>query len=229
MVMPSLSSFEKPPLRATIIPVTPLRQNCSLIWCHETKVGAIIDPGGDLPLILDSIAKYGVSVEKILITHGHFDHCGAAAVLSRTLNIPIIGPHKADQFWIDQIPENAQQYGFEAESFIPNSWLNDLDKIDLGNQIIITRHCPGHTPGHVVFHHAPSRLSIVGDVLFKDSIGRSDFPGGDPQALITSITEKLWPMGNETAFIPGHGRPSTFGAERAHNPFVADAVLARMP
>ncbi|TQL17210.1 glyoxylase-like metal-dependent hydrolase (beta-lactamase superfamily II) [Zymomonas mobilis] len=223
--MSSLSTSKTAPLQAMVIPVTPLRQNCSLLYCSETMQGAVVDPGGDIPAILDAIAKKQISIEKILITHGHFDHCGGAAALSRILDCPIIGPNKADQFWIDQIPENARQYGFEGEVFSPDQWLEDKDEITIGHQCLIVRHCPGHTPGHVVFYNADSHLAVVGDVLFRNSIGRSDFTGGDHNALIKSIIEKLWPMGRDTAFIPGHGRPSTFGTERDHNPFIADTGL----
>ena len=216
----------EPPLKAAMIPVTPLAQNCSLIWCTQTNQAAVVDPGGDLPKIHAAIAKAGVTVEKILITHGHIDHCGEAGALARALGVPIEGPHEADRFWIARLAEDGRAWGLAGESFEPDRWLDEGDVVRVGALELAVYHCPGHTPGHVVFHHAPSRLALVGDVLFEGSIGRTDFPLSDHAALIESIVTKLWPLGDDTVFIPGHGRPSRFGIERQTNGFVADSVLA---
>ncbi|OQW44107.1 MAG: hypothetical protein A4S16_04665 [Proteobacteria bacterium SG_bin6] len=218
--------MSEPPLKAAMIPVTPLAQNCSLIWCAQTNRAAVVDPGGDLPRIHAAIAQAGVQVEKILITHGHIDHCGEAGALAAQLGVPIEGPHEADRFWIARLAEDGRAWGLRGESFEPDRWLVEGDKVTLGALELAVYHCPGHTPGHVVFHHAPSRLALVGDVLFEGSIGRTDFPMGDHAALIESIVTKLWPLGDDTVFIPGHGRPSRFGIERQTNGFVADSVLA---
>ena len=215
-----------PPLQAAIIPVTPLQQNCSLIWCTATMRGAFVDPGGDLPKLRAAIAQSGVTIEKILLTHGHIDHCGQAGMLGEELGVPIEGPHEEDRFWIARLEEDGRSYGIDAKSFEPDRWLSQGDSVPLGDLTFAVHHCPGHTPGHVVFHHAPSKLAIVGDVLFAGSIGRTDFPRGSHQALIDSITRELWPMGGDTVFIPGHGPASTFARERASNPFVGDAALA---
>ncbi|HET9510306.1 MAG TPA: MBL fold metallo-hydrolase [Sphingomonas sp.] len=217
----------QPPLKATIIPVTPLQQNCTLFWCTQTMRAAVVDPGGDLPRIRQAIAQAGVTVEKILITHGHLDHCGGAAALARELNVPIEGPHEADRFWIARLDDDSRTWGVPAEVFEPNRWLDDGQQVTIGDLTLDVYLCPGHTPGHVVFHHPPSKLAIVGDVLFQGSVGRTDFPMSDPQALITSIVTKLWPLGDDTVFLPGHGGVSSFGAERANNPFVGDAALGR--
>lgn len=217
----------QPPLKATIIPVTPLQQNCTLFWCTQTMRAAVVDPGGDLPRIRQAIAQAGVTVEKILITHGHLDHCGGAAALARELNVPIEGPHEADRFWIARLDDDSRTWGVPAEVFEPNRWLDDGQQVTIGDLTLDVYLCPGHTPGHVVFHHPPSKLAIVGDVLFQGSVGRTDFPMSDPQALITSIVIKLWPLGDDTVFLPGHGGVSNFGAERANNPFVGDAALGR--
>lgn len=215
-----------PPLQAVIIPVTPLQQNATLIWCTETMRGAFTDPGGDLDHLLGVAKERGVTIEKLLVTHGHIDHCGETGVLARRLGVPIEGPHPDDKFWIDMNPTVGAQYGIRgAEAFTPDRWLQHGDKVTVGKLVLDVYHCPGHTPGHIVFHHAPSKLAIVGDVLFQGSIGRTDFPKGDYQALITSITRHLWPLGHETVFIPGHGPVSTFGRERQSNPFVGDAVV----
>ncbi len=216
-----------PPLRAAIIPVTPLRQNCSLLWCTETMLGAFVDPGGDLDRLKAAAAQHGVSVEKILLTHGHIDHCGQAGILAAELEVPIEGPHEDDLFWISKLAEDGQRYGINGKPFQSDRYLVDGDTVTVGKLVLNVRHCPGHTPGHVVFHHPPSHLAIVGDVLFQGSIGRTDFPRGNHQQLLDSITGRLWPMGDETRFIPGHGPMSTFGHERASNPFVADHVLER--
>jgi glyoxylase-like metal-dependent hydrolase (beta-lactamase superfamily II) len=216
----------QPPLRAAIIPVTPLQQNCTLLWCTATRRGALVDPGGDLPKLREAIAKTGVTIEKILITHGHIDHCGEAGILAKELGVPIEGPQEADRFWISRLEEDGRNYGVNGQVFEPDRWLHHGDRVTVGNLTLDVIHCPGHTPGHVVFHHRPSRLAIVGDVLFQGSIGRTDFPMGNHQDLLDAITQRLWPLGNDTLFVPGHGPTSTFGQERQTNMFVADRVLA---
>jgi hydroxyacylglutathione hydrolase len=218
--------MSEPPLKAAIIPVTPLQQNCTLLWCTQTLRGAFIDPGGDLPRLKAAAQQAGVTIEKILLTHGHIDHCGGAGAFAAELGVSIEGPHEADRYWIDRLADDGAKYGIAGRPFEPSRWLVDTDRVNLGNLTLEVRHCPGHTPGHVVFHHSESKLALVGDVLFRGSIGRWDFPHGDQQQLITSITTRLWPMGDETAFVPGHGPMSTFGYERQTNPFVGDAALA---
>jgi len=215
-----------PPMRVAIIPVTGLQQNCSLIWCTATMRGAFIDAGGDIDRLKAAAVKMGVTIEKLLVTHGHLDHCGQTGVLAQELGVPIEGPHEEDRFWIAQLDDDGPRWGIPAATFEPDRWLVDGDLVHVGNLELNVFHCPGHTPGHIVFHHAPSQLAIVGDVLFKGSIGRTDFPRGDHATLIRSITEKLWPLGGDTMFVPGHGETSRFSYERATNPFVADAVLA---
>ncbi len=210
-------------MKALIIPVTPFAQNCSLIWCEETMKGAVIDPGGDLDHILSAAKDQKVEIEKILITHGHLDHAGGTQELREKLDVPVEGPHKADKFWIDQLPEQCARYGFPPSfAFTPDRWLNDGDSVTVGNVELDVVHCPGHTPGHVVFISKSDRVAIVGDVLFQGSIGRTDFPQGNHDDLINSIRNKLWPLGDDIAFVPGHGNMSTFGQERQSNPFVAD-------
>jgi len=216
----------EPPLKAAIIPVTPLQQNCTLLWCTATMRGAFVDPGGDLPRLKGAAEQAGVTIEKILLTHGHIDHCGGAGIFAEQLGVAIEGPHRHDMFWIERLEQDGLKYGVVGRPFEPSRWLEDGDCVSVGELTLDVRHCPGHTPGHVVFHHAESNLALVGDLLFKGSVGRWDFPRGDRQQLIQSITEKLWPMGDETAFVPGHGPMSTFGHERRTNPFVGDAVLA---
>ena len=215
-----------PPLKVAIIPVTPLQQNCCLVWCTRTMKGAFTDPGGDLERLKAAAAAQGVTIEKLLLTHGHIDHCGSAKILAEELGVPIEGPHEADRFWISRLDDDGKRWGIEGKPFEPDRWLVDGDTVTVGDLTFDVRHCPGHTPGHVVFHHPESKLAIVGDVLFKGSIGRWDFPMGNHQQLIESITQRLWPMGGETAFIPGHGPMSTFAHERATNPLVGDAALA---
>ncbi len=216
---------DQPPLRATIIPVTPLQQNCTLIWCTATMKAAVVDPGGDLPRIRDAIAKAGVTVEKILLTHGHIDHAGEAKPLADELGVPIEGPHEADRFWIARLDEDGRNYGIRGVVFEPDRWLEDGDTVTIGDLTLDVYLTPGHTPGHVIFHHAPSKFAQVGDVLFQGSIGRTDFPLGSHDDLIRSVVEKLWPLGDVT-FVPGHGPASTFAHERRTNPFVGDAALA---
>ena len=215
-----------PPLRAAIVPVTPLQQNCSLVWCTATMRGAFVDPGGDLPKLKAAMAQHGVTVEKIILTHGHIDHCGEAGTLATELGVPIEGPHEADRFWIARLDEDGRQYGIAGHVFEPDRWLDEGDQVTVGDLTLDVYHTPGHTPGHVIFHHRDSKLALVGDVLFAGSVGRTDFPMSDPGALIESIVTRLWPLGEETAFIPGHGPMSSFARERQHNPFVGDAVLA---
>ena len=214
------------PIRAIVAPVTPLQQNCTIVWCVATNRAAVIDPGGETPRILQAIHDNNLSVEKIWITHGHMDHAGGAAALKAATGAMIEGPHRDDQFWIDQIEDSGRKYGVPgAKNFTPDRWLEDGDEVTLGETRFLVRHCPGHTPGHVVFVQPEARFAQVGDVLFKGSIGRTDFPKGNYEQLIASITEKLWPLGSDVAFVPGHGPMSTFGAERKTNPFVADVVL----
>ncbi len=214
------------PIRAAIVPVTPLQQNCTLLWCTATMRGAFVDPGGDLPLLVAAAAQHGVTVEKILLTHGHIDHCGEAKPLAEQLGVGIEGPHEADRFWIARLDEDGKRWGMRGVPFEPSRWLAEGDTVTVGDAVLDVYETPGHTPGHVIFHHAPSRFALVGDVLFRGSVGRTDFPLSDHDALIRSVVTKLWPLGDDTAFVPGHGPGSTFAHERATNPFVGDRVLA---
>jgi len=210
-------------IKYQIVPVTPFEQNCTLLWCDETMQAAVVDPGGDLPRILDAVKKNGVVLEKILVTHGHIDHAGGVADLVERLSLPVEGPQREDQFWIDGMPQQSRVYGFPpVRAFTPDRWLEQGDSVRVGNLELQVLHCPGHTPGHVVFFNAPGRLALVGDVLFKGSIGRTDFPKGDFATLIASIHDRLWPLGDDVKFIPGHGPMSSFGAERQSNPFCGD-------
>jgi hydroxyacylglutathione hydrolase len=215
-----------PPLRCAIVPVTPIQQNCTLVWCTATMKAAVVDPGGDLPRIRAAIAQAGVTVEKVLLTHGHIDHAGAAKPLAAELGVPIEGPAEADRFWLARLDDDGRQWGIEGTPFEPDRWLAERDQVTVGDLVLDVYETPGHTLGHVVFHHPPSRFALVGDVLFQGSVGRSDLPGGDHAQLIESIVTKLWPLGSETAFVPGHGQPSTFAHERASNMFVSDRALA---
>jgi len=211
-------------LQYLIIPVTPFQQNCSLLWCDQTQKAAVVDPGGDLPRILAEVERLGLALEQIWLTHAHIDHAGGTGELARQKGLPIVGPHPGDQFWIDGLAHQARMFGFApAEPFVPTRWLHDGDTVQIGHSSLQVRHCPGHTPGHVVFYSAEAKRAFVGDVLFAGSIGRTDFPQGDHDTLIASIRERLWPMGDDTVFIPGHGPESSFGRERRSNPYVADA------
>ncbi len=213
-------------LRVEVVVVTPFQQNCSVVWCSETLKGAVIDPGGDTEKIITLIEKFRIKIEKILLTHGHLDHAGGAAKLKRELGIPVIGPHKADDFWLQGIEKQGLSYGFiGAENCTPDQWLNEGEIIIVGRETLSVYHCPGHTPGHVIFYHKDSGLAFVGDVIFKGSIGRTDFPQGNHADLINSITHKLWPLGEETRFVSGHGGISNFAEERKTNPFVSDQAL----
>ena len=213
-------------LRYQVIPVTPFQQNCTVFWNPDTMKGAVVDPGGDLDVILKFVDETGITLEKILCTHGHLDHVGAVAELSQEQSLPIIGPHIEDKFWIDGLPEAAKMFNFpEGRVFEPDQWLADGDSVEAAGKVFQVIHCPGHTPGHVVVYHAEDKIAMVGDVIFQGSIGRTDFPKGNHQDLIDSITGKLWPLGMETTFVPGHGPTSTFGQEKLANPFVSDTAL----
>lgn len=215
-------------MKFAIIPVTGFQQNSTLLWDEATLKGAVVDPGGDLDVILGEADRHGVTLEKILLTHGHIDHAGATAELARQRSLPIEGPHREEAFWIDQLPAQSQRFGFPpSEAFTPDRWLEHGDTVTVGNETLQVLHTPGHTPGHVAFFHAPSRVAIVGDVLFQGSIGRTDFPRGDFETLVRSIRERLWPLGDDVTFIPGHGPVSTFGRERATNPYVGDSAAPK--
>lgn len=206
-----------------IIPVTAFAQNCSLIWCEETSQGALVDPGGDATRIKNELAQKKITVTQILLTHGHLDHVGAAAELARHLGVPIIGPQKEDEFWLQGLPEQSRMFGLaECPALTPDRWLEEGDSVQVGNITLQIFHCPGHTPGHIVFFAEKSRLLVSGDVVFKGGVGRSDFPRGDHAQLIDSIKRKLLPLGDDITFIPGHGPLSTLGYERLHNPFLQD-------
>jgi len=220
-----LTVFDLIAMKFRVIPVTPFEQNCTLLWCEKTLHGAVVDPGGDLPKILVAIAEEGVTIDKLLLTHGHIDHAGGTAELAKKLGVPIEGPHSEDTFLLEELPRQSQRYGFPlAASFIPDRWLNEGDSVKIGEEVLSVLHTPGHTPGHLVYFNPLTKLALVGDVLFRGSIGRTDFPRGDHDTLISSIREKLFPLGDEVAFIPGHGAMSTFGNERSFNPFVGDSA-----
>jgi hydroxyacylglutathione hydrolase len=206
--------------RAAIIPVTPFQQNCTLLWSEESRRGAVIDPGGDLDRIAEAVAETGMTAEKILLTHGHIDHAGGAAELKERLGVPIEGPHRADQPLLEHLAETGRAYGMEARAVTPDRWLEEGDEVAVGELTFNILHCPGHSPGSVVFVNAADRFAIVGDVLFRGSVGRTDLPGGSHEALIDAIRTKLLPLGDDVAFICGHGPTSTIGEERASNPFL---------
>ena len=207
-------------MELTFLPVTPYQQNCALVWDAKGRA-ALIDPGGEADRLLAEVAQRGLKLEKILLTHGHLDHVGAAAEIRELLGIPIIGPQREEQFWLDLLPHQAELFNFPpAVAFTPDQWLDDGDRVEVGSLRFDVLHCPGHTPGHVVFYQPDAQLAFVGDVLFKGSIGRTDFPRGDHAALLAAIREKLFPLGDDVRFVPGHGAMSTFGHERRENPFV---------
>ncbi len=209
------------PMKVLIVPVTSFMQNCTLLCCEKTSQAAVVDPGGDMDRILMVAEQEGVVITKILLTHAHIDHAGATAELSQQLKLPIEGPHLDDKFWIDALPEQSKMFGFPAvETFTPDRWLKQGDTVSFGEVELEVHHCPGHTPGHVIFFHPGTKVAIVGDVLFKGSIGRTDFPKGDHKTLIDSIRMRLWPLGDDVEFVPGHGPVSTFGEERKTNPYV---------
>ena len=208
-------------LQYRTLPVTAFRQNCSLLWDDATMEGVLVDPGGDVPLLIATAEELGVTLAQIWLTHAHIDHAGGVAELVARRGLPVIGPHPDDQFLIDGLAEQARAFGFPpAGAFVPQRWLQGGDTVALGAHVFQVRHCPGHTPGHVIFHNAEMNRAFVGDVLFAGSVGRTDFPRSDPQALIHSIVTQLWPLGDATVFVPGHGPESTFGRERKSNPYV---------
>jgi hydroxyacylglutathione hydrolase len=210
-------------MQFAVVPVTAFEQNCTLLWCDATQQAAVVDPGGNLERIEAALSKRGLSLAKVLVTHGHCDHAGAVRELATQHAVPIEGPQREDAFWIDKLEQQSQMFGLPpARPFTPTRWLEHGDTVSLGNEVLEVLHCPGHTPGHVVFFHRPSHLAIVGDVLFNGSIGRTDFPRGDHDTLIASIKERLWPLGDDVRFIPGHGPMSSFGEERRNNPYVGD-------
>ncbi len=203
------------------IPVTAFDQNCSLVWCSDTHEAALIDPGGDMAKLLAAVKDRGLTLKAIWLTHAHIDHAGATGTIARTERLPIVGPHPGDQFWIDALPQQSQMFGFpQAEAFAPTQWLKDGDTVTLGQHTLQVLHCPGHTPGHVVFFEPGTRHAFVGDVLFAGSIGRTDFPQGNHADLINAIKGKLLPLGDDITFTPGHGPESTFGEERRFNPYL---------
>lgn len=210
-------------MNVVIVPVTPFQQNCSIWVCEQTGRAAVVDPGGEIERIVDEVAATGAVLEKILLTHTHIDHAGGVAELAERTGVPIEGPQREDQFWIDLLEEQARMFGFPpSRAFTPSRWLEDGDTVTVGALNLRVLHCPGHTPGHVVFFEPGARIAAVGDVLFRGSIGRSDFPRGNHAQLIASIREKLFPLGDDVRFIPGHGPTSTLGEERRGNPYVAD-------
>lgn len=217
------------PIGVLVSPVTPLQQNCTIVWCTQTKKAAVIDPGASAQALYEEIQRRGLTLEAIWITHGHLDHAGGAQDLKEISGVDITGPHIADQFWIDMLAEQGLRWGIpDARTFVPARWLEDGDVLTLGETEWEVYHCPGHTPGHVIFFNRKARFAQVGDVLFKGSIGRTDFPQSSHENLISSIRTKLWPLGSDVTFIPGHGPHSTFGAERQSNPFVGDNARSVM-
>lgn len=218
-------SQTQPQIQVRIVPVTPLQQNCSLIWDTATKHAAFVDPGGDIDKLQGALDHFGLTLKRIWLTHGHLDHAGAAAELRERTGVKVEGPHIDDQFWLDQIEDSARKYGMSGgRNVTPDRYLKDGDVLELAGVTFDVVHTPGHTPGHVVIYNRMAHVAFVGDVLFAGSIGRTDFPRGNHQQLIDSITGKLWPLGDDITFVPGHGPTSTFGQERRTNPFVADRL-----
>ncbi|MCA8897840.1 MAG: MBL fold metallo-hydrolase [Hyphomonas sp.] len=216
----------KPKMEIRIIPVTPLQQNTSMIWSTETMEGVFVDPGGEVDRLMEAARQHGVKIVAVWLTHGHLDHAGAATAVSQRTGCPIIGPHKDDQWLLDDIEAQGAKYGItDGKNVRPTRYLHDGDELDLAGNKFHVVHTPGHTPGHVVIYSKEGHLAFVGDVLFRGSIGRTDFPRGNHNQLIDSIVQKLWPLGSQMRFVPGHGPMSTFGQERQDNPFVGDHVV----
>jgi len=218
-------SQAQPPFEVRVVPVTPFQQNCSIIKAPSGKA-AVVDPGGEPEKILQAAEEFGATIEQIWLTHGHLDHAGGAEAVKRKTGAPIIGPHEEDTFWLDEIADHWARYGQPGmgENCAPDKWLKDGDTLELDGVKFGVAYTPGHTPGHVVIYHEGAKIAFVGDVLFAGSIGRTDFPRGDHETLIKSITQKLWPLGEDMQFVPGHGPTSTFGRERQSNPFVGDSI-----
>jgi hydroxyacylglutathione hydrolase len=213
-------------VKLAIIPVTPFQQNCSLVVCDRTNHAALIDPGGDVDVLMGAVARSGATLSKVIVTHGHVDHCGGAKAIAERAGVSIEGPHRDDAFLLAGLESQGRNFGIAgARNFTPERWLDEGDEVTVGEIRFEVRHCPGHTPGHVVLVQPESHVAFVGDVLFQGSIGRTDFPRGDHATLIRSITTKLWPLGDDVEFVPGHGPTSTFGDERRSNPFVGDDAL----
>jgi len=212
-------------LKALIQPVTPFQQNASIIYCSNTNKCAIVDPGGDIEILLEIAKNNNLIPEKILLTHGHIDHAGGATELSEILKVEIHGPHIEDKFLLDELQKQGEMFGLPSKDCKPDVWLDEGDIVELGDEKLDVYFCPGHTPGHIIFYNEANKLALVGDVLFNGSIGRTDLPGGNHNQLIISVKDKLWPLGKEIEFIPGHGPMSTFEAERLSNPFVSDQTL----
>jgi len=213
-------------MKAMIVPVTAFGQNCTILWCQKTQEAVVVDPGGDIEHIVASVNAKRLKVVKILLTHGHIDHAGAAGALKADLGVDVVGPHEDDAFLLDKLPDMAQNYGFPAcESLKPDQWLKDGDTVSFGEEVLKVIHCPGHSPGSVVYFSETEKVAFVGDVLFKGSVGRTDLPGGNSKDLVKSIRNKLWPLGDDVVFIPGHGPTSTLGEERETNPFVGDSRM----
>ena len=207
-------------LKAAIIPVTPFQQNCTLLWDDDSKRGAVVDPGGEVERIQAAIKEVGISVEKIILTHGHIDHAGGVVDLNESLNVPVEGPHEADKFLLDGLEAQGREYGIPARNVTPDLWLQEGDTVSVAGAEFDVLHCPGHSPGSVVLVHHPQKFMLVGDVLFRGSIGRTDFPYGDHDALISAIKTKLLPLGDAYQFICGHGPGSSLAMERVSNPFL---------
>jgi glyoxylase-like metal-dependent hydrolase (beta-lactamase superfamily II) len=217
------------PISIQIVPVTPFQQNASILRCNATGKGAFVDPGGEPEKLIAAARAMNVAIEKILLTHGHLDHASAAGELARIFGAPIEGPHRDEEWLLNELPSHCERYGLQSFGAIaPDRWLEDGDRVRVGDAEFNVYHCPGHTPGHVAFVHETARFAFVGDLIFRGSIGRTDFPRGDHDALINAIRTKLFPLGDDIQFLPGHGEPSTFGWERKTNPFVSDLAVRQV-
>ncbi len=211
-------------IQHAVITVTPIQQNCTVLWDSLSKTGIVVDPGGDVDRILQTVGALGVKVKGIWLTHGHIDHAGGAAALRDALGVRIEGPDERDAFLLDALPQAGRQFGIVARAVRPDRWLHDGDQLQIGTQAFTVRHCPGHTPGHVVFVAEEARLAVVGDVLFRGSVGRTDFPYGDGPALLQAIRDVLMPLPDDTVVLCGHGPATTIGRERRANRYVKQAL-----
>ena len=218
---PTVMSAKRAGMKVAIVPVTPFEQNCTLIWDDVSLAGAVVDPGGDLDRIMAAIEQVGMMPDKIVLTHGHVDHAAGADELRERLKVPIYGPHRADKVLLDNLEAQGRSYGMAARNVVPDHWLDEGDTVMVGDQTLGVLHCPGHSPGSVVFVHAAQKFLLVGDVLFRSSIGRTDFPYCDHAALINAIKTKLMVLDDSYAFVCGHGPGSTIGLERRTNPYIA--------